>query len=151
LLEAKFKWHKVSFNVEIPSVVAPVFVDKNQIEQVLINLFLNALDAMPNGGQLSVKARRRAISAGKRNRKPGGLLQQYQTYVQIDVQDTGVGIPKDLQGQIFQPFFTTKEEGVGLGLAICNRLVKENGGKIDVSSTPGKGTTFSLILPAFAG
>jgi PAS domain S-box-containing protein len=151
LLEAKFKWHKVVFNIEIPSAVAPVFVDKNQIEQVLINLFLNALDAMPNGGQLSVKARRRAISTGKRNRVPGVLLQQHQTYVQIDVQDTGIGIPTDLQGQIFQPFFTTKEEGVGLGLAICNRLVKENGGKIDVSSTPGKGATFSLILPAFAG
>jgi PAS domain S-box-containing protein len=151
LLEAKFKWHKVTFTVEIPSVIAPVFVDKNQIEQVLINLFLNALDAMPNGGHLTVKARRRAISAGKNSRKTGALLQQQQTYVQIDVQDTGVGIPKELQEQVFQPFFTTKKEGVGLGLAICNRLVKENGGRINVNSTPGKCTTFSLILPAFAG
>ena len=70
-------------------------------------------------------------------------------YVLVEISDTGEGIPKDNLGKIFKPFFTTKTEGVGLGLSICNRLVNENGGKIDVASEVGQGTKFVLALPTF--
>lgn len=110
----------------------PVLVDPNLLHQALLNILVNARQAMPNGGRLTIETRILA-----RNGRP----------VQIRIADTGVGIPEDQLGRIFQPFFTTKAQGTGLGLAITARVVEEHGGRITVESAVGKGTAFTIALP----
>jgi signal transduction histidine kinase len=108
-----------------------------ELEQVFLNLFLNALDVMPEGGVLAVTA-------------PGGVpLADGTPAVQIVVVDTGPGIPEDVREHVFDPFFTTKEEGrgSGLGLAVCQGIVRSHGGEIEVESTPGHGARFTVRLP----
>jgi len=109
----------------------------NELGQVFLNLFLNALDAMPDGGRLGVTA---GPGPGPGD-APG---------VTVTVQDTGVGMSPEVRDRIFEPFFTTKEgaSGTGLGLSICYGLVRDHGGVIEVDSEPGRGTRFSLWLPA---
>jgi two-component system, LuxR family, sensor kinase FixL len=107
----------------------PVAFDARQVYQVLVNLFKNALEAMPQGGELTIASRVREDKA------------------EITVSDTGVGMPPEVAGNIFQPYFTTKEKGTGLGLAICQNIIAEHGGCISVDSAPGRGTTFSIQLP----
>lgn len=108
----------------------PVSFDPKQIRQVLINLFKNAVEAMPRGGELTVTTRVKGSN------------------VEVSVADTGEGMAPEVAANIFQPYFTTKEKGTGLGLAICNFIVKEqHGGQILVKSTPGRGSTFTVQLP----
>jgi two-component system NtrC family sensor kinase len=108
-----------------------VSVDKNQLQQVLLNLALNACEAMPNGGTLMV----RSSAAGGR--------------VEVTVTDTGCGIKREHLDKIFEPFFTTKPvgKGTGLGLSVSYGIVQQHGGTLEVDSEPGKGTTFVVILP----
>jgi two-component system NtrC family sensor kinase len=110
-----------------------VYCDAAQMEQVLLALVMNAIDAMPRGGRLRLARR---LSADGR-------------MVELEVQDDGVGIPPDLLPNLFEPFFTTKERGhgVGLGLAISRGIIERHGGKISVASEPGRGTTFTIRLP----
>jgi signal transduction histidine kinase/CheY-like chemotaxis protein len=120
--------------------------DWTQIEQVLLNLFINAADAMPDGGDLHLATNNcchTEIKGRPFRPKPG-------SYVAIKVTDTGVGMSAEVRERIFDPFFTTKEmgRGTGLGLASAYGIVKGHGGYIDVTSTPGKGTTFIIYLPA---
>jgi two-component system cell cycle sensor histidine kinase/response regulator CckA len=121
-------------------------VDKSQIEQVLLNLYLNAWQAMPGGGELYVKTENITLDEDfiQSNRvEPGN-------YVKISITDTGVGIDKNIQKKIFDPFFTTKEcgSGSGLGLASAYGIVKNHGGTIEVMSEKGSGSTFNIYLPA---
>ncbi len=127
-----------------------IFVDLNQIQQIFINLILNALDAMPKGGTLTLTAEpvRTALKAVDRRRKNFRRKLQETLYVKVSVQDTGSGIPAEHLDAIFDPFFTTKSQGTGLGLSIVYRILEEHGGEIQVSSKVGKGTTFTLLLPA---
>ncbi len=115
---------------------ATVLADPEQIEQVLLNLLSNAVDAMPRGGTIRVALGRETPAEGAR--------------VKLEVTDEGVGIPPEVQGRIFDPFFSTKEigKGTGLGLAISYGIVKDHGGDILVRSAPGQGTTFTIYLPA---
>jgi signal transduction histidine kinase len=106
-----------------------VNVDPSEIERVVFNLLTNAVEAMPEGGDLAVRVQ----SAGGEAR--------------ISVEDTGTGISDEDRPQIFRPFFTTRERGVGMGLAICRRVVEENGGSIAVESVPGKGSRFTIKFP----
>jgi len=110
-----------------------IYCDAGQIQQVLLALLMNAVEAMPQGGRLKVQT---AYHSQRRE-------------AQIMVSDDGMGIPEDVLPHIFEPFFTTKAEGkgVGLGLAIALGIVQQHGGNIDVSSTPQKGTTFTITLP----
>jgi signal transduction histidine kinase/ActR/RegA family two-component response regulator len=122
-----------------------VRADAAQLEQVLVNLALNARDAMAQGGRLAIETANRNVTAGEArvlDIVPG-------PYVQLHVRDSGVGIPLDVQGRIFEPFFTTKPKGAGtgLGLSMVYGFVKQSGGAITVDSVPGRGTTFSLLLP----
>ncbi len=118
---------EVNVQQDLPQVVA----DENQLEQVFINLGLNALDAMPEGGRLSIEAKR------------------LNSEVEIAFSDTGIGIPEEHLNRIFDPFFTTKDKGTGLGLAVSYSIVRSFGGNILVESTPGRGTTFRVRLPAY--
>ncbi len=117
--------------IEIEPGLPNVSADGGQIQQAIIALATNAIDAMPGGGVLSF----RAFSKGTR--------------VVIEVEDTGSGIPQEDMSKIFEPFFTTKEvgKGTGLGLAVCYGIISEHGGRLSVRSSVGKGTTFSIFLP----
>ncbi|MCF7944495.1 MAG: hybrid sensor histidine kinase/response regulator, partial [Spirochaetia bacterium] len=116
-------------------------VDENQFGQVIDNLIINAQQAMPSGGTIQVKAVNRFI---RKNEMPP--LEPGE-YVQIDIADSGIGMPSEMLEKIFDPFFTTKQKGSGLGLATCYSIISKHDGTISVVSTPGEGTVFSLYLP----
>ncbi len=130
---------KVEFDIE--EALWPVEADPSQISQVLNNLVINAVQAMPDGGIITVKAKNVILKPGKLSLRPG-------KYVQIQVKDQGCGIPKNLLSSIFDPYFTTKAEGNGLGLAVVHSIVKKHEGHIGVKSRPGEGTLFTIHLPA---
>ncbi|WDT80367.1 MAG: PAS domain S-box protein [Candidatus Manganitrophus sp.] len=121
----------------------PVEIDEGQIGQVIHNLVLNAQQAMPEGGTLEIRAVNKTAGEVK------GLPLHEGNYVHITVRDFGIGIPKDHLAKIFDPYFTTKRKGSGLGLSISYSIVKKHDGHMTVDSEPGKGATFSLYLPAF--
>jgi two-component system sensor histidine kinase HydH len=129
-----------------------VYVDPDQISQVLLNLVLNALHAMPSGGKLALElkvARRRiSVSGGRRktDRKPGGPARSVE-FVRLVVSDTGQGIPKQHLSKLFTPFFTTRSGGTGLGLSISQAIVREHGGSISISSKEGQGTKVMVDIP----
>jgi PAS domain S-box-containing protein len=118
--------------------------DEGQIQQALLNLFLNARDAMPGGGTLTVSTDVTVADA-----RTTGLFTSIKPgpFVQIRVSDTGHGIARDLQNRVFEPFFTTKDHGTGLGLSVVYGVVQNHGGFIDFESTVGQGTSFSVYLP----
>ena len=131
LINNHFHKHKVASQLDVESGLPPVEVDPQQIEQVMVNLCLNAIDAMPDGGNLVVSVRRSAEDA-----------------LEIAVTDTGIGIAKDDLAKIFQPFFSAKKKsGLGLGLPICSRIIANHGGRIEVQSRPAEGTAFRIYLP----
>jgi len=114
------------FAVELPQLDA----DSAQLQQVILNVFLNAIEAMPEGGQISVSTRKRDEES-----------------LEINITDTGKGIPEGVFANIFQPFMTTKSKGSGLGLAISKRIIEEHGGTIEATSHSCGGTRFALVLP----
>jgi len=124
--------------------------DPAQIEQVLMNLSLNARDAMPEGGQLVIETRNMDITPEHARLHAEAIPGRYAL---LCVSDTGVGMSKDTLDRIFEPFFTTKEmgRGTGLGLATVYGIVKQHGGFISVYSEPGKGTAFRLYFPCCEG
>ncbi len=123
-----------------------VFADPRQMETVLINLIVNARDAMPHGGRLSIELGNFQLRSNDRRTRAGW---KPGPYVTLSVTDTGIGIDADLCTRIFEPFFTTKApgEGTGLGLSTCYGIVEQGGGRITVDSIPGKGSTFRVYLP----
>jgi PAS domain S-box-containing protein len=149
---AKLLRRLIGEDVTLATVLAPnldpVKVDPNQIEQALMNLAVNARDAMPRGGRLTIETRRRVVRAGD----SGGPHVAPGRYVQLAVTDTGEGMTEEVRARIFEPFFSTKEvgKGTGLGLATVYGVVKTYGGHISVESELGRGTTFKLLFPAEA-
>jgi two-component system, cell cycle sensor histidine kinase and response regulator CckA len=137
-----------SIELEVSTAASPnrIKADPGQMEQVILNLAVNARDAMPQGGRLTIATKNvelREIYAGSHARIPPGK------YIVLTVGDTGVGMHNEIQAHIFEPFFTTKEpgQGTGLGLAIVYGVVKQTGGWITAQSEPGRGTTFDIYFP----
>jgi two-component system NtrC family sensor kinase len=132
LLSHQQRGELVELQIETADDLPLVAGDAGQLQQAVIALATNAIDAMPDGGVLKIASRRNGDS------------------VLVEVSDTGVGIPQQNITKIFEPFFTTKEigKGTGLGLAVCYGILTEHEGHLDVQSTPGVGTTFTISLPA---
>ncbi|MGQ9655249.1 MAG: two-component system sensor histidine kinase NtrB [Thermodesulfobacteriota bacterium] len=134
-------------SVRVVSQITPgltVEADPKKISQVIWNLLNNALEAMPGGGELRVRAR-------KASRSRGTEAPRENSWVHLEIEDTGVGIPRELQARIFDPFFTTKDRGTGLGLSTVHRTLEGMGGMIEVHSEPGRGARFSVWLPCRPG
>ena len=133
----------VKLTVELAPELPRVSCDPEQLRQVFLNLALNAVQAMPHGGELHISTRlaRDEVALWRDTPRRSDL-------VEIHFHDTGPGIPEDARDHIFVPFYTTKEKGTGLGLAICQRIVKTHGGTIGVRSAPGDGAEFVIALPA---
>jgi len=148
LIQTRFREKRIKVETYYAEDLSDVFIDPNQIQQVFLNLFINAIDAMPNGGVLTIHAQN-AVEAhpilDRRGRIPNLLSDKF---IRISISDTGVGIKPEALELIFNPFFTTKSQGTGLGLSIVYQIIREHGGQIDVESTPGKGTTFHIYLPS---
>ena len=133
LLRSNFN-NNIKKNIDLSETLPVIYVDPDQVKQVLMNIIINAIEAMPEGGSLNVSTQH------KQNRNGNSFLQ-------IEISDTGVGIERSHLKKIFQPFFTNKHQGVGMGLAICERIIQNHGGEINVSSEYGSGSQFMLILP----
>jgi two-component system cell cycle sensor histidine kinase/response regulator CckA len=133
----------VVVKVETPPDLFPVEIDKGQILQVVQNLVINSIQAMPvpADGRVTISASNLTLKENEMGDLPPG------GYLRIDVQDNGAGIPPELLPRIFDPFFTTKKSGTGLGLATVDSIVRRHGGRIGVESTVGTGTLFSVFLP----
>jgi signal transduction histidine kinase len=128
LIRGRAERQKVSVGLEVPGRPVTLTADAGQLRQVLLNLCLNALDAMPSGGELHLRVR--APAAGP---------------VTIEVADTGPGVAPSMMPRLFVPFASTKDTGLGLGLPISKRIVEDHGGAITASN--GRGATFSVTLP----
>lgn len=128
-------FHNIDLNKNYIHDLPKICADPAQIQQVLLNLFINACHAMPNGGNLY-------LSTG---------MTTEGDYAYVEIRDTGCGIPEDILSRIFDPFFTTKSDGTGLGLSISYGIVENNGGKLEVKSKVNEGTTFTLMLPINIG
>jgi len=128
LLSGEFIKHNIKLQKSFPD-IPEINGDKKQLKQVFLNLFLNSIQAMPNGGTLTVS------TSFTRKRE---LL--------VSISDTGIGIPKENLPHLFDPFFTTKQDGTGLGLAIVHGIIKEHGGKIEVQSAANQGTCFNILF-----
>jgi CheY-like chemotaxis protein len=141
---------RVRLKTHLRPLAGQVEIDPGQLEQVLMNLAINARDAMPVGGRITVETADAELEEGDERTEAGIAPGQY---VVLAVSDTGCGMTPEVQARVFEPFFTTKEagKGTGLGLAVVHGIVRQAGGHIQVSSAVGAGTTFSVYLPRVEG
>jgi signal transduction histidine kinase len=144
LLGGQFQNARIRTTLARAEALPRVAGDADRLQQVLLNLLLNALQAMPEGGALRVE------TAVVTRQRPGLELSPEQPFVCVDITDSGVGIPAEIREKIFEPFYTTKEGrgGTGLGLAVCSGIVKEHDGWIEIDDPPRGGTRFRVFLPA---
>ncbi|HRR42260.1 MAG TPA: ATP-binding protein, partial [Syntrophales bacterium] len=126
---------KIKLVIKVSDDIGRLFLDRERIKQGLLNIVINAINAMPDGGELTIEA------VNCKNETDSGAA------VKIVVSDTGTGISNENKNRIFDPFFTTSNEGTGLGLSITHSIVKEHDGSIRVESEEGRGTEFTIILP----
>ncbi len=135
LLRHRLDSYEVTVEVRREGILPAILADPDQLKEVLVNLMINAYEAMPHGGSIVIQEQSR-------------IEDNLGPVITIEVTDDGPGVPKSLQGKVFNPFFSTKEEGTGLGLSIATRIVEEHGGWLDLKSEEGKGSTFIITLPA---
>lgn len=137
----------IDVRFDLPSNLWTITADPTQLHQVLMNLCVNARDALPDGGSITIRAENNTIDE---NYAQMDIEAQAGDFVKVAVSDTGTGMDENVIGRIFEPFFTTKEvgKGTGLGLSTALAIVKSHGGFMNVYSEVGKGTTFTVYLPA---
>ena len=133
---AEAERHNIRIHHQLEDRLPPCLVDPGEIKQLLLNLFKNAIEAMPEGGDLHVKMR----SVPK-------VLAETEDHIRLEVSDTGIGMSEGEMRSIFRTFYSTKPGNTGLGLPLCRRIVEEHGGEIIASSRPGEGSTFIVTLP----
>ena len=131
--------------VDLPADLWCLEADAGQLSQSLHNLLINAAQAMPDGGEVTVRGGNESLDTDNTHRLPAG------DYIRITVEDHGCGIPRENLARIFDPYFTTKSQGSGLGLASVYSIVKRHGGTVGISSTLGVGSSFDIHLPALPG
>jgi two-component system NtrC family sensor kinase len=161
LLEDRFAERGIAVRVVSAPRVPGVLADADQLQEVFLNIALNAVDAMPHGGTLTIEAgmaTRRppvlpASGPGAGPAAPSGAAEEPRAYASVAIGDTGVGIAEENLGRLFDPFFTTKEvgQGTGLGLSVAYGIVRDHGGWIDVESEKGHGTRVTVFLPEETG
>jgi two-component system NtrC family sensor kinase len=136
LVEHHLALHSIDLEKNLSAALPPIYCDAPQIQQALLALLINAVEAMPHGGRLRVRT---SFDPARREGR-------------VEVSDEGSGIPEEILPHIFEPFFTTKQEGngVGLGLAVAFGIVRQHGGNLEVLTTSQEGTTFAIILPEAA-
>jgi signal transduction histidine kinase len=135
----------IEFDVDLRNRTARVLVDEASLEQAILNLVVNAKDAMPDGGRLSIRTHVVNLNPGDGSARGSALPGPY---VEVTVRDSGSGMNEEIRARIFEPFFTTKgDAGTGLGLASAHGLVMQSGGHVEVDSQPGSGTCFRLLFP----
>ena len=134
LTQSRIDRQGISLNLDLPQPGIELSADPQQLQQVMLNLVINAVESQPTGGQIEIRLREA--------RSPDSLRE-----VEIQVNDRGVGIPADILDRIFDPFFSTKDAGTGIGLAICQRIIEDHSGTIVPKSRPQGGTTFTIRLP----
>jgi two-component system NtrC family sensor kinase len=137
ILETEAKEKSVEIKRDFSANLPKVWIDREQMKQVFMNLILNAIQAMKDGGSVFISTR----VVAKYDAEPSGQ------FVQVEIRDTGVGIPEENLDHIFDPFFTSKAEGSGLGLSVSHQIIREHGGHVTVESKIGKGTTFFVNMP----
>ena len=140
MMERDFSEKKIEVRFDARPGGPRIMADPEKLKQVFMNLIINAVAAMPQGGMLTISD---SLFTGRDTPLPA-------SYVEITIQDTGVGIPRHLLAKIFEPFQTTKKDAMGLGLAISRRIIEQHGGSINVESEVGVGTTFMVRLPLTA-
>jgi signal transduction histidine kinase len=139
LLAARAEQQGVRLECRWPEQPVLIQADVGQVRQVVLNLLLNALDATAHGGTVVVEM---AVSG-----RPSEENGEADRWLTLRVSDTGGGLPADLGQRIFEPFVSTKETGLGLGLPICKRIVEAHEGKINAANHPGGGAVFTIQLP----
>ncbi|WP_100399201.1 PAS domain S-box protein [Bacillus sp. FJAT-44742] len=129
LVKTQAAMHSIEIQTYFQPDVLPIFCDSNQIKQVFLNILKNAIEAMPNGGLLKIEAR------------------EFSSYVEIEIEDDGIGISPERMRKLGEPFYSNKEKGTGLGLMVCYKIIEEHHGEIYFASEEGKGTTVTIRLP----
>ncbi len=138
LVSPQAKKQDVQTCLDIGKDLPQILVDAQKIQQAILNIVLNALEAMPSGGTLAIRAEGKTLTGPAKKTVP---------CISVTVTDTGMGIPDEVKAQIFNPFFTTKRAGTGLGLSITHGIIEQHHGRIDVRSEAGKGTVITIDLP----
>jgi signal transduction histidine kinase len=136
MMSEKLQERKVDITYDRQNTDLFIMADQERLRQVFLNLIINAMDAMPEGGSLIVTA---GYAAAKDTHNP--------KHIEARIRDTGGGMSGEAIGKIFEPFYTTHKDGLGLGLTITRNIVEQHGGSITVESAPKAGTTFIITLP----
>jgi signal transduction histidine kinase len=134
LMEAKLSHHRITLIKQLSNEIPLIMLDADKLKQVFMNVILNAVQSMPNGGELTI-----ATKLSEQRNSEFRIL--------VEISDTGVGIPPENLSRLFEPFFTTKAEGTGLGLTNARRIIQQHGGDIEVQSKVGEGTRVIMSLP----
>jgi len=137
LFKLEIKDKQIKFNLELTPDISQIQADEDQVRQILMNVIINAIQAIPKKGEIKIKTEKTLLKGGPA--------------IKLIVEDSGVGIPEKDLNQIFDPFFSTKEKGSGLGLSIVYKLIEAHQGEIKVESKEGEGTKFVIFLPQKGG
>lgn len=138
LVSQQVKKQNIQPHLDLQTNLPKTMMDPQKVQQAILNVVLNAVEAMPSGGKLTISTREKIGTGPSKKERP---------YVSLVISDTGTGVSKEVLAQIFNPFYTTKPAGTGLGLSITQRIIEQHSGRIDIKSEVGKGTSFAIDLP----